>query len=100
MAKLHISHKYHYVMARHIEPPHEKTCLRGFQIGHTQTSLISYLDYLENGNFTSSKFRYDTYQYVNNIGADQTARMRRLVCAFVVCKNEDRLHQGPFVFIF
>ena len=27
---------------------------------------------------------YDTLQKVNNKGADQTARMRRLVCAFVV----------------
>ena len=30
--------------------------------------------------------RYDTFQYVKNKAADQTARMRRLVCTFVVCK--------------
>ena len=33
-----------------------------------------------------SKFGYDTFQKANNKGADQTARMRRLVCAFVVRK--------------
>ena len=27
---------------------------------------------------------YDTFQKANSKGADQTARMRRLVCAFVV----------------
>ena len=27
---------------------------------------------------------YDTFQKVNNKGADQTARMRRLVCTLVV----------------
>ena len=36
--------------------------------------------------FACSKFRHDTFKYGNNKGADQTARMRRLVCAFVVCK--------------
>ena len=35
-------------------------------------------------NFDGSKFRYDTFQKVNNKGADQSARMRRLVCTFVV----------------
>ena len=31
-------------------------------------------------------FTYETIQKANNIGADQTARMRRLVCACVVRK--------------
>ena len=35
-------------------------------------------------NFTSSKFTYGTFQKANNKGADQTARMRRLVCVCVV----------------
>ena len=26
----------------------------------------------------------DTFQYMNNKGADQTARMHRLICAFIV----------------
>ena len=32
------------------------------------------------------KSRYDSFHLANNKGADQTARMRRLVCAFVVRK--------------
>ena len=28
---------------------------------------------------------HDNFQKANNIGADQTAHMRSLVCAFVVC---------------
>ena len=31
-------------------------------------------------------FRYDVFQKANNQCADQTARVRRLVCAFVVRK--------------
>ena len=34
---------------------------------------------------TCSKFTHDTFQRVNNKGADQTARMRRVVLAFLVC---------------
>ena len=34
--------------------------------------------------YISSKFSYDIFQRVNNKGADQTARVRRLVC---VCKK-------------
>ena len=39
-----------------------------------------------------------TFQIVNNKGADQTARMRRLVCAFVVCKQQSRgfSRWGPY----
>ena len=40
---------------------------------------------------------YFTFRIANNKGADQTARMRRLVCAFVVCKQQSQgvLHRGP-----
>ena len=34
--------------------------------------------------------RYDTFQWANNNGADQTALMHRLVCAFVVRKPPKR----------
>ena len=34
--------------------------------------------------FRCSKLRYGAFQRANNKGADQTARMRRLVCPFVV----------------
>ena len=64
----------------------EKTCLRGFRQSEFQTSLLSYRDKLENCNFTCSKYTYNTFQKANNEGADQTARMRRLVCACVVRK--------------
>ena len=51
----------------------------------TETTL-SYRDYLENWNFTCSKFTYDTSHKANNKGADQSVRMCRLVCACVVRK--------------
>ena len=67
-------------------PRREKTCLRGFRWSDIQNRLLSYRDKLENQNFACSKFRYDTFQKANNKGADQSAGMRRLVCAFVVRK--------------
>ena len=51
-----------------------------------KTSLLSYRDWQKNWNFVPSRSRYDTVQYMNNKGADQTVRMRRLVCTFVVRK--------------
>ena len=42
------------------EPRHEKTCLRGFRPGKTQTGLLSYRDKLESLNFGFSKYRYYT----------------------------------------
>ena len=39
-----------------IGPRREKTCLQGFRQSEIQTSLLSYKDYLENLNFTRSKF--------------------------------------------
>ena len=68
------------------EPRREKTCLRGVSQSGFQTGILSYRDYLENRNFTCSKFTYKTLQKWNNKGADQSARMRRLVCACVVRK--------------
>ena len=67
-------------------PRREKTCLRGFRHSEIQASLPSYRDALENRNFTRGKFTYETYQKANNKGADQSARMRRLVCVCVVRK--------------
>ena len=37
-------------------------------------------------NFACWKFRYGTFPISKTEGADQTAWMHRLVCAFVVCK--------------
>ena len=41
--------------------------------------------------------RYDTFQKANNKGADQSARMHKLVCAFVVPKPRRLFfsRQGP-----
>ena len=47
----------------------------GFPSKPDSTSPISYRDYLENWNFTRSKFTYDTFRKANNKGADQTARI-------------------------
>ena len=69
-----------------IGPQCDKTCLQGFRLSEIQASLLSYRHYVENGNLACSKLRYDTFQKANNKGADQSARMRRLVCACVVCK--------------
>ena len=41
-------------------------------------------------NFAWSKTIYDTFQSANNKGADQTARMRRLVCTLLLTNPEDR----------
>ena len=69
-------------------PRREKTCLRGFRQSEFQTSPLSYSDQLEKWNFTCSKLTYASFQKANNIGADQTVQMRRLVCACVVCKPQ------------
>ena len=44
------------------------------------------ISYLENLNFTCSKFTYETFQKANNKGADQTARISSLVFACVIRK--------------
>ena len=67
-------------------PRREKSCLWGIRQSEFQTGLLSYRDYLENRNFTCSKFTFDTFHKVNNKGADQTARMSRLVCPCVFRK--------------
>ena len=74
-----------------------KTCLQGFQQSETQTSLLSYRDYLENWNDICGKFKNDTFQKANDKGTDQSAQMRRLVSAFVVSNPQRQvfLSQGP-----
>ena len=54
--------------------------------GVSDKARLSYIDKLEDWNFSRSKSRYNTFQKTNNKGADQPARMRRLVCAFDVAK--------------
>ena len=63
------------------EPRHEKTCLRGFRPGETQTGLLSYRSQLESWNFGYRNYRYYTIYAANNKVADHTARMCRLISA-------------------
>ena len=52
--------------------------------GKTQTDLLSYRDQLESQNFGYINYRYYSVLAANNKGADQTTRMHRLICTFVV----------------
>ena len=66
-----------------------KSRLQGFWRSKFQTSFLKhqrYKDKPEYQIFACSMFRDDSFQKPNNKGADQTAQMRRLVCAFVVRK--------------
>ena len=76
-----------------VEPRHEKTCLRDVRPGKTQTSLLNYKNERESWNCKEPNWRYYTVQTANNKGADQTARMRRLISAFVVCTG----HKAGFL---
>ena len=76
----------------------EKTCLRAFwqRKTHPHSSQLQWLD--RRWNLTCSKFyKYDTFQRANKKGADQTARVRRLVCAYVVRTSwiQVSLRRGP-----
>ena len=64
----------------------QKPVFGGFEKSEAQTSLLSYTDKLEFGNFAGGKLEYGIFRKANNKDADQTARMHRLVCAFVVRK--------------
>ena len=67
-----------------LEPSREKVCLRGFRPGKTQSSLLSYRDQPEILKFQIYKLEVSFCLGSNNKSADQTARMRKLICAFVV----------------
>ena len=53
----------------------------------TQTSLFCLTGWLENWNFARSKSRYDSSQKATIKVVDETARMHRLVCAFIVTNH-------------
>ena len=46
-----------------------------------------------------SKINYHTFQNTNDKGADQIVSIHRLVCAFIVCIQQNQVfwRQGPFV---
>ena len=74
-------------------PRREKTCGRGLRKSETQTSLHSYRDWLENRNFACSKLIYGAFPK-NYKGADQTTRMRSLVCIFFSQTSQDRFSRA------
>ena len=64
--------------------------------GKVYSSQLSYGDKLEYWIFARSKFNGPALQTANNKGADQTARMGRLVCAFVIRIQQVRFsRRGP-----
>ena len=67
-------------------PLRDKTRIRGLRQSETQTSPTSYWDQPEYLNLAHSKLRYHSFYETNNKGADQSARMCRLVCALVARK--------------
>ena len=62
----------------------KKIVFGGQRPGNTQTGLLSYRDKSYTLNFDFSKDSYYTIYAWNNKGADQIARMRRLICTFVI----------------
>ena len=50
-----------------IEPRHEKTCLRDFRPGKTQTGRLSYRDKPESWNSQFNKYRYYTKQRTTKV---------------------------------
>ena len=63
-----------------------KTCLRGVATRYdsNQSVLLQKLVRVLKV-WRKQRYRYYTMYEANNNGADQTARMRRVICAFVVC---------------
>ena len=69
------------------EPLYDKRCLTGFGQSNNKIRLLNYRAELEKLNFTSYKFRSDTFDHfpkTNDKSADRSAQMRRLVFDFVV----------------
>ena len=78
---IHVSDKEKSILQLH-GPRSDKTCLPvSDKLRFKPVCSDTETTKLENFNFACYKFRYNTFQYVNNEGAD-------LVCAFVVCKPQ------------
>ena len=67
-------------------PLRDKTRIRVLPLSETQTSPTSYWEQPEYRNLACSKLRYQSFYKLNNKGADQSARIRRPVCALVARK--------------
>ena len=63
---------------------HDTKCGAGFPTEQVSNQSPQLHRLARKFNFTCSKLIYDTFRKANNKDADQTARMRRLVCACVV----------------
>ena len=59
----------------------------GFQTKRVLNQSLRLNRLARNGNFPRSKCRYDSSKKADNKVADETARMRRLVCAFIVTNH-------------
>ena len=70
---------------KHLSHAMRKCVFGSLWPGKTQTDLLSCRDQLESCKFGYINYRYHSDLAANNKGTDQTARMRRLICAFVVC---------------
>ena len=78
--------------------PCERTCLHGVCPRKIQTSMPSYRGRPEYWNFACSKWSHHAFQKAKNKGADQTAQLRRLVCAFIIRLQQRQvfLLWGPY----
>ena len=68
-------------------PRREKTCLLGFQQSEFLTASLRLDRLARNLNFSRSKCRYDSSKKTDNKVADETARVRRLICTFIVTNH-------------
>ena len=70
-------------MSTQYEPRRQKTGLRGFRPGPTQTGLYSCWRWLETWNFGSRKQRYCTIQVAKTKALISFAVTAKLICVFV-----------------
>ena len=70
-------------MCRLYEPRSEKTGLRGFRPGLTQTGLCNHRRWLEAGNFGFRKYRDCTIQVAKTKALISFAVTAKLICVFV-----------------
>ena len=86
-AKMYVSYvsepRHEITCLPDFRPGKTQTCLPDFRPGKTQTGLRSHINSVEAWKF-GYRTRYYTIYAAKDKGADQTARMRRLICAFVV----------------
>ena len=77
------THFKHHSEAIIYEPRSEKTGLRGFRPGPTQTGLYSHRRWLEAGNFVFRKYRDCTIRVAKTKALISFAVTAKLICVFV-----------------